>query len=169
MKLQLLTSIACIATRLALALSGAEALSNIATETKLLDNKVANWNGSPFSMFPLGLQAQKLKKMVDGATVEFQNLGSRPESDDKLVVAAANDALTSLDGVITTVIAAKDKFDQIPLGLPILFGIIKTLQTSTNKMVQACINGASIGNINKLKTMQDRAKTHFEKGMASFD
>ncbi|KAK3186721.1 hypothetical protein K4F52_004467 [Lecanicillium sp. MT-2017a] len=169
MKLRFLTTIACIATRVVLAVSGAEELSNIAEETKLLDNKLSRWNGSPFSMFPLGLQAQKLKKIVDGATATFQDQGNRPESDDKLVVAAANDALAALDAVITTVIAAREDFDKIPLGLPILFGILKTLQTSTMKMTKAIVEGASIGNVNKIKAMQDRAKAHFEKAMASFD
>lgn len=170
MKAGFIAATICLAVSSAQALvTGAQALGNLQAAAIKLDDTLAHWDGGPFTLFPLGMQTQGLLQQVNTAVTTFQNLRTRSEPADNDVLKAAQLGVPTIDHILKTVVASKDKFDKIPLGVPIMFGILKALQIPTNKMTSAIVVGASPANGPALRQMQDQVKQLFVDAMNSFD
>lgn len=160
----------CLAVRLAKAIpTGAEVLDNLIAATEKLDGTLENWNGGPFTLFPLGLQSQSLIQQVNTATTVFQGLGMRTEAADADVLKSGQQGAASIQHILNTVIASRPKFEKVPLGIPIMFGVLKALQLPTNRMTATILQGASPSSGQQLQQLQDQIKQLFVNAMNAFD
>lgn len=94
--------------------------------------------------------------------------GNRTKVTDTDVVVSAKAALDSLQHIMATVTDSKSKFDRVPLGLPIMFGILKTVEINTNKAIQIAVDAASPEAKKELQSMQQQAKDYFSSTLNNF-
>ncbi|KAM4058846.1 hydrophobic surface binding protein A domain-containing protein [Hirsutella rhossiliensis] len=162
-----ITLAACLPSIAAAFPGGAAALDSVQSATNSLDRGLQNWNGFPLGIISVGFQAQRLLTDIGSTATTLQRLGNRTGNDDKQIMTSAQKALDSLDHIIDTVVNSKTKFTKLPLGTAVIFGVLKTLEVATNKMVQNGVDGASPGYRKQMEKMQDHAKGDFTRAFSA--
>ena len=149
--------------------AGTDAITNISRSIGDLDTSIAKWNGKPLGTIIIAFKAQNILKEVDKTTELFKDAGKRTIFDERDLITASAGAVKNLGQVTTTLLAAKDQFFKLPLGSAIVFGILKALESSANKMTQQIVSGAPLGLETEEKALQNQVQELFKDAIASFE
>lgn len=146
-----------------------DAMTNIKDMIGDLDSVISKWNGKPLGSIIIAAKSQKIKKQVDKTTQIFQDMGKRTILDERELITVAAGALKNLGQATATLLQAKDQFFKLPMGSAIVFGILKALESSANKMTKQIVSGAPFGLEAEEKAMQSQVAEVFKKTLASFE
>lgn len=144
-------------------------LQKLKSSVDSIGKSIEGWTGSPLYLPVLGLQAAKLQKDVIDTGASFQKAGRRTADADQAILVDAQSALDSLGHVMGTVGGAAAKFEKIPMGVPVMFGVLKAFEISTNCAIKMGIDGASPNAKPRFEAMQQTAKAHFTNAINLFE
>ncbi|KAK2601917.1 hypothetical protein QQS21_004508 [Conoideocrella luteorostrata] len=154
----------------------ASAIKMVNSAMTTLDDKLANWNGNFLGILPVLLQTDRLLKTIDNSNQEpndgLQRLGLGfllpKQGAAGTVIDEAQDSAENVAKIMSTVIAKKDEIKKIPFGGPIMFGILKTFETSADTMMRNVVSQAPDEGQRSLKPLQRQIQDYFPQAIAAF-
>ncbi|KAJ3494944.1 hypothetical protein NLG97_g3749 [Lecanicillium saksenae] len=144
-------------------------LQKLKSSVDSIDKGLDRWTGSPLYLPVLALQAAKLQKDITDTGASFKRAGPRTADADQALLVDAQSALDSLGHAMATVGGAATKFDKIPMGVPVIFGVLKAFEISTNRAIKLGVDGASPDAKPRFEAMQQTAKAYFKNAIDLFE
>lgn len=170
MRLNAISLLLCAATGLVRAgFFGTTPLQDLKSALDGIDGTIGRWSGGILTLVPIAAQAEILATRIKETQKSLQKLGARSAETDGPLLRDGDAALQSLDHTMSTITNSAAKFRRVPMGVPIMYGILKSFQVSTDRMIQTGIDGASPDAKPQLEAMQGQAKEYFAKALGSFE
>lgn len=170
MKVNAISMLLCAAVGLVQGgLFGTTPLQDLKSALDGIDGTIGRWGGGILTLVPIAVQAEVLATRIKETQKSFQKLGARSAETDEPLLRDGNAALQSLNHAMNTITSSAAKFQKVPMGVPIMYGILKSFQISTDRMIQTGIDGASPDAKPQLEVMQGQAKEYFAKALESFE
>lgn len=115
------------------------ALNTIATDTTTLNTTVASWNGNALALLEITLQSAKLLAAINAGTKTASRAANLTLAQTLDVATATIALATDVNQTVTTIVAAKPKFDRLVVVDPVILLNLKLEQDASREFSAAVV------------------------------